>query len=101
MNTDEKLIEPRPERRHERRQRVLKGALVIFCEHTQVFDCLVRNLSTDGAKLELESTVGIPSEFELLLHGEARIAPARAVWRTEKDLGINFTGPWRPYTRTG
>lgn len=101
MTTEDQLIEPKPERRRERRQRVLKGALVIFGKHTQVFDCLVRNLSSEGAKLSLESTVGVPDEFEVLIHGEYRIAPARLVWRKDKEIGARFTGPWRPYSREG
>ncbi len=98
MTTEDTLIEPRPERRRERRQRVLKGALVIFGKHTQVFDCQVRNLSADGAKLSLELTVGIPHDFEVLIFSEGRIAPAKMVWRNEKEIGAHFTGPWRPYT---
>lgn len=99
MTTEDELITPQPERRQEQRHRVLKGALVIFGKHTQVFDCLVRNLSDKGAKLVLESTLGIPKTFELLIFSEGRIAPAAMVWRTEKEIGAQITGPWRPYTK--
>jgi hypothetical protein len=33
-------------------------------------DCLVRNMSDGGANLEVESQVGIPSSFELVINVE-------------------------------
>lgn len=89
------------ERRARHRQRVLKGALVVFGHHEHAFDCLIRNLNEGGAKLTLESTRGIPAEFELLIPAEARIAPAKAVWRNEREIGARFTGPWRASSRRG
>ncbi len=99
MEADDKLIAP--DRRHERRQRVLKGALVVFGQRTRVFDCLVRNLSSEGAKLALDSTANVPEEFELLIQAEHRIAPVRTIWRTSREVGIIFDGPWRPYSHNG
>ena len=83
------------DRRHGKRQRVLKGALVVFGAHERVFDCQVRNLSDEGAKLILPSTVGIPNTFHLVIRGDQQFAPARLMWRTETEVGIAFTGPWQ------
>ena len=89
------------ERRHIRRQRVLKGALVVFGAFERVVDCAVRDLSEDGARLTLTSTAGIPDTFHVLLPGERRIAPAQSAWRTSREIGIAFTGPWQPHQRRG
>lgn len=86
------------ERRRTHRQRVLKGAVIVFGGLGRVFDCQVRDLSEHGAKLSLASTVGVPDEFELLLTGNARIAPAKVVWRNDRALGVEFTGPWRDHS---
>ena len=53
--------------------------------------CTVRNLSDTGAKLELASGLRqVPAEFTLLLpDGHAR--DCRVVWRTQMDVGVEFT----------
>lgn len=89
------------ERRRLHRNRVLKGALVVFGNHDRAIDCTIRNLSDEGAKVTLGSTIGIPDEFELLIPAEHRIAPARTIWRTEHELGLALTGPFHPTARRG
>ncbi len=88
---------PEPERRHESRQRTLKGGLVIFGQMSKSFDCQVRNLTHEGAKLVFATTLGVPEEFELYIAADHRIAPVRMRWRTEREMGIEFIGPWRPF----
>ncbi len=83
------------ERRHLQRSRVLKGALIVFGQMTHSFDCLVRNLTAEGAKLTFASTLGVPEEFFLFLSNDHRIAPVRIVWRTEREAGVSFTGDWQ------
>ncbi len=85
------------ERRRARRQRVLKGAVVVFGRFGLVFDCQIRNLTDLGAKLMLASTVGVPNEFELLVSADRRIAPVKVVWRNDRELGVEFTGSWRDH----
>jgi hypothetical protein len=91
-------VAPRPERRRAPRQRVLKGALIVFgAREDLTFDCRIRNLTADGAKLQLGSTQGVPDAFHLLIPQEFRIAPAQAIWRNAREIGIGFTGPFRPH----
>ncbi|MGV8839790.1 MAG: PilZ domain-containing protein [Bauldia sp.] len=89
------------ERRRRHRNRVLKGALVVFGNHDRAIDCTIRNLSDEGAKVTLGSTLGVPDTFELMIPAEHRIAPARAIWRTERELGIALTGPFQATARRG
>ena len=101
MDEDDRLIEPRPaDRRHQRRQRVLKGALVVLGDHLRAFDCTIRNLTEVGAKIDIETTLGIPDEFEIFVQSTNRIAPARTIWRNDHEIGIELTGPWRHHDRT-
>lgn len=90
-----------PERRAHHRQRVLKGALVVFGNYSGAYDCMVRNLTEDGAKLAVEPTIDLPTAFELLIPNERRIVPAKTIWRIDGEMGVVFTGPWRPYTHRG
>jgi hypothetical protein len=47
-------------------------------------DCVVRNLSERGACLKVESPVGIPETFDLVLEGDDIVRPCRVVW--QKDM---------------
>jgi hypothetical protein len=65
---------PKQELRNEtRRRRVLKGARIVFKGHEALIDCTVSNLSDRGARLKVESPIGIPDTFDLVLdHGPVR-----------------------------
>jgi hypothetical protein len=80
------------ERRALPRQRVLKGAIIFFNKERSSVDCIVRNLTNIGARLNLESTDFVPDRFDLLIKQEHRLYPSELVWRGAKDLGIRFTG---------
>ena len=78
-----------PEQRMSPRRRVLKGAKIAFEGGSAVIDCLVRNLSETGAALQVESPVGIPAEFELIL-GNNQAHHCRVVWRKKASIGVKF-----------
>ena len=81
---------PNPENRHAARRRTLKGGRIVFNGGRSTIDCTVRNLASRGAKLQVTSVVGIPDTFDLLLEGHAR-EPCRVVWRSLKELGVEFS----------
>ena len=53
-------------------------------------NCVVRNISADGAALEVESQAGIPSEFGLVIATEQFSGFCRVLWRKAKRLGVAF-----------
>lgn len=71
------------------RQRVLKAGTIEF--GGGAIDCTVRNLSETGAALSVESPVGIPSEFKLIVDSDRVSRACRVVWRKESRIGITFT----------
>lgn len=77
------------ERRRIPRLRTLKGGSIIFGVAPSV-DCIIRNLSQDGAALEVASPVAIPDEFVLLIKPERVKRNCRVMWRSEKSIGIQF-----------
>jgi hypothetical protein len=77
-------------RRAERRQRVYKHARIIFNNGYAVFDCLVRNISGGGAMLEMETLLGIPRAFQIVLDHDAKARPCRVIWRTDRRMGVAF-----------
>ena len=78
------------ERRHSQRARTLRAGKILFNNKRSVIDCMVRNVSTDGACLLVPSVVGIPSAFELLIDGEAASRPCKTVWHAQNRIGIEF-----------
>ena len=58
------------------RLRTLRAGKILFNNKRSVIDCMVRNVSTDGACLMVASVVGIPSGFDLLIEGESAAVPA-------------------------
>jgi hypothetical protein len=76
------------ENRHQRRQRVLKAASILF--DGSAIDCVVRNMSATGAAIEVESQLGIPPAFDLVIAGENSRERCRVQWRREKRLGVAF-----------
>ena len=70
------------------RKRVLKAGTIQF--GGGAIDCTVRNLSETGAALSVESPVGIPSVFNLIVDSDHVNRACRVVWRKENRIGITF-----------
>ena len=80
------------ERREGHRARTLRGGKILFNDKRSVLDCTIRNLSSDGACLQVESLVGVPPDFELLVDGEDAPRPCRLMWQSHDRAGVKF-GP--------
>ena len=77
------------ERRKSPRMRAFKGARIIYNNGATTRDCTIRNLSSGGAKLVMETTVGLPESFALVLEdGSRRQCEIR--WRKLSELGVEF-----------
>jgi hypothetical protein len=76
------------EQRTKPRQRVLKAGTISF--NGAGINCVVRNISAGGAALEVESQMGIPSEFNLIVGTEQSSEICTVLWRKTKRLGVVF-----------
>jgi hypothetical protein len=77
------------ERRCSPRHRVFKAGTIEF-NRAGGITCMVRNLSETGACLEVESPLGIPDTFDLLITGEHVMHHCHIAWRSHHRLGIAF-----------
>jgi hypothetical protein len=66
----------------------LKTAFIVVSSKQPKIECAVRNISDTGAALEVSTTFGIPSNFDLIIDGARR--HCQSVWRTETKIGIMF-----------
>ncbi|MHB1102377.1 MAG: PilZ domain-containing protein [Devosia sp.] len=71
------------------RRKTLKGGRIIFNAGRSTIDCTIRDLSSTGAKLQVNSVVGIPNTFDLSISGVDR-QPCKVVWRSLRELGVEF-----------
>ena len=78
------------ERRDVPRTRALKAGRAILAGGHSTFDCMVRNLSQAGAKVQFESTVDIPADFQLRFE-DGTTHGCHVRWRTARELGVEFT----------
>ncbi len=76
------------EKRKAGRHRVLKAGKITF--GGGVIDCTIRNMSETGAALDVESSVGIPDQFTLVVSGDRMKQRCRVAWRKEKRIGVLF-----------
>ena len=86
---DRTMEKPTQERRNVARHRVLKGAHIAVQGSRAMIDCVVRNLSDRGACLNVESPIGIPDSFDLMLD-DASVRHCRVTWRKATQIGVEF-----------
>ena len=70
------------------RDRVLKPGTIEFGLNS--VPCMVRNLSEQGAALDVSSSFGLPDYFTLVLTLEGLRFSARVIWRQDMRVGVVF-----------
>jgi hypothetical protein len=78
------------DKRNKQRQRVLKTGKIIFANGSFTVDCIIRNQSQIGARLQVPLSVAIPDRFTLIDTQSGLRKAARVVWRKGDGLGIQF-----------
>ena len=76
------------EKRGTQRQPILKAGTISF--DGSGIDCLVRKMSGEGANLEVESQIGIPNSFDLVIGSEHSYHQCHVVWRKARRIGVAF-----------
>jgi hypothetical protein len=76
------------ERRHIHRTRVFKAAKLFG--QACIADCVVRDITANGARLALVSTVCIPGTFDLSFDGARTLRSCRVVWCRPREIGVQF-----------
>jgi PilZ domain len=78
------MVETRSAPRH----RVLKAGTLEF--GGGAIDCLIRNLSSSGAALEVSSQLGIPEKFVLAVPGDGLRLHCDVMWRNGYRISVAF-----------
>ena len=79
------------ERRRTRRGRVLYGAAIDFNGRQSVYDCVIRNYSSDGARIECPGGTPLPDTVNLTIRHRGETVRAKTVWQHDDQVGLAFT----------
>jgi PilZ domain len=79
------------ERRGSRRQKSFLRGVVNFDKRRGGMNCLIRDLSEDGARIILSHTVTIPEVIELHIPQRGQTLRARVQWRRADEIGLAFS----------
>lgn len=72
-----------------RKRSFLKGT-VYFNNRLASIDCVVRDFSDSGARLEFASVVTLPDSFELYIPTRDQTLNVHVRWRNDTEIGITF-----------
>ncbi len=72
------------------RARAFLKARIIFNNGMSTMDCVVRDLSDGGARLQITDSVALPSRFDLYILKKDETRRASLQWRTSEEIGISF-----------
>src|SRR4051794_29867570 len=67
----------------------LKGK-AIFNNRQSTLDCLIRDISSTGARLEVSNAVLLPDAFDLYVAQKDATMRARITWRRDGEIGVEF-----------
>ena len=77
------------ERRAAARHRVFKHGVLTFPGGGGV-DCTVRNISSTGARVDVENPVGLPEMFTLTISTDHLVRRCHRVWSNDNRMGLAF-----------
>jgi PilZ domain len=84
------------DRRQSARDKVIYGGVAEADEHGTTTDCLVRNISEQGASLEFSSAVKLPKgQISLTIARKGRSFLAKIIWWRDNFIGVAFSGATR------
>ena len=79
-----------PDKRKDRREATTWPGRIAYDHGAKLRECVVRDISKDGARLALPNVRTLPSEFELLILTTGEIFQAVAKWRRGREIGVYF-----------
>jgi hypothetical protein len=81
------------ERRRSARKRSFLRGCIYFNKRRSVADCLIRDISDEGARIIFSDTINIPDIVELYIPQKEQTRRAHVQWRHGGELGITFGEP--------
>jgi hypothetical protein len=85
------------DRRQNAREKVIYGGVAEVGEHGATKECVVRNISDTGARIEFNNVVKLPKEqISLTIARKGRSFLAKIIWWRDNFVGVAFSSE-QPY----
>lgn len=78
------------DRRQTARARVIYGGVLAYNGRQSTLNCVIRNFSDDGAKVEFENAALLPDVVDILIAKKDRAFTATIAWRRDNEAGLSF-----------
>lgn len=78
------------ERRRRVRQKSFLRGCVYFNNRRNAFDCLIRDISAEGARITFSDAVSVPNVVDLYIPQKEQMLRARVQWRRGEEIGLAF-----------
>jgi PilZ domain len=79
------------EKRVEHRRKTLKGGTVYFNKGYSSLECVVRDVTSTGVRIQMGETFGMPSRVLLSISGEEGRLEASVRWRNSRNIGLSLS----------
>jgi PilZ domain len=79
------------ERRKHPRQEINEPAFV--SSGGSVMCCTVRNISVEGAAIDVENPAFVPQQFRLVMANDRSVRDCRIAWIQRNRIGVTFVAP--------
>jgi hypothetical protein len=86
------MTDRRSDRRRATRQKSFLRGCLYFNNRRSALDCLIRNISTSGARLIFSDTVTIPDLVDLYIPQKEQTLRSQVHWRHGDEIGVAFVG---------
>jgi|SRR5712671_195642 len=83
-------MSPMTNRRTSTRQKALLQGRIYFNNRRMSVDCMIRDLSGEGARLRIPASVSVPDMSELYLPARDEYRRVKIQWRHADEVGVAF-----------
>ncbi|WP_232628826.1 PilZ domain-containing protein [Methylobacterium sp. Leaf118] len=84
------------DQRQDIRKRTFLKGLILFNKGASSMDCLIRDMSETGARIELSETSTLPEVFDLYIPQKDETFRSALRWRRDGAVGIAFVDQRKP-----
>lgn len=78
------------DRRQSARARVIYGGVIAYNRRQSTLECVARNFSEHGAKVEFNNPALLPAVVDLMIAKKDRACTARIAWCQLNEAGLAF-----------
>jgi hypothetical protein len=84
-------LDPMEEKRKHQRTEINEPAYISAAG--SVMHCVVRNISPEGAAIDVDNPAFVPARFRLVMVSDSSTRDCAVIWIQQKRIGVAFAAP--------